>query len=87
MTGIGHNSAASDALKMIVERIERLENEKKGLADDVKDLYLEAKGNGYEAKILREVLRRRKMDRDEREEHDSLLATYEHALGMAPDTD
>jgi uncharacterized protein (UPF0335 family) len=74
-------------LKSIVERIERLEEEKKALSDDIKDVYAEAKANGYDTKVLRTVVRLRKQDRAEREEHEAILDLYMHALGMAPDTE
>ena len=76
---------AGDQLRSFVERIERLEEEIKGLTDDKKDIYAEAKGNGYDVKILREVVRIRKQDQKEREEIESLLDVYLHALqSVAP---
>jgi uncharacterized protein (UPF0335 family) len=74
--------AAKDHLKAFVERIERLEEEKKALSDDIKDVYAEAKGNGFDVKALRTVVRLRKQDPDERREHETILETYMHALGM-----
>jgi len=71
---------AGDQLRSFVERIERLEEEIKGLTDDKKDIYAEAKGNGFDVKILREVVRVRKQDQKEREELESLLDVYLHAL-------
>ena len=76
---------AAGQLKSIVERIERLEEEKKALADDIRDIYAEAKANGFDAKTLRAVVRLRKQDRAEREEQAALLDVYLHALGMAPE--
>ena len=73
---------AKDHLKAFVERIERLEEEKKALADDVRDVYAEAKANGFDTKALRVVIRMRKEDADERKEHEAILETYLHALGM-----
>lgn len=73
---------AAAQLKAFVERIERLEEEKKALADDVKDVYGEAKANGFDTKILRQVIRLRKQDRAEREEQEALLDLYLQALGM-----
>jgi uncharacterized protein (UPF0335 family) len=73
---------AKDQLKAIVERIERLEEEKKTIADDIRDVYAEAKGNGFDVKVLRSVVRLRKMDANERQEHESILETYLQALGM-----
>lgn len=73
---------AKDQLKAFVERIERLEEEKKALADDIRDVYAEAKGNGFDIKALRTVVRLRKQDSQERREHEAILETYMHALGM-----
>ena len=73
---------AKDHLKAFVERIERLEEEKKTIADDIKDVYAEAKANGYDVKALRSVVRLRKQDSDERKEHEAILDTYLAALGM-----
>jgi uncharacterized protein (UPF0335 family) len=73
---------AKDHLKAFVERIERLEEEKKALADDVRDVYAEAKANGFDAKALRTIVRLRKQDVDERKEQEAILETYMHALGM-----
>lgn len=70
-------------LRTIIERIEKLEEEKSGIADDIKDVYAEAKGNGYDVKVLREVVRLRKIDKDERLEHEAILDTYLNVLGMA----
>ncbi|MDZ4789717.1 MAG: DUF2312 domain-containing protein [Hyphomicrobiales bacterium] len=76
-----HNSAR-DQLKTIVERIERLEEEKAALASDIKEVYAEAKGNGFDTKALRSVVRIRKQDMSERREAEAVLATYMQALGM-----
>jgi uncharacterized protein (UPF0335 family) len=73
---------AKDQLKAIVERIEHLEEEKKAISDDIRDVYAEAKGNGYDVKALRTVIRLRKQDKDERAEQEAILETYLHALGM-----
>jgi uncharacterized protein (UPF0335 family) len=73
---------AKDQLKAIIERIERLEEEKKTISDDIRDVYAEAKGNGFEVKALRTIVRMRKQDADERKEHETILETYMHALGM-----
>lgn len=75
---------AGAQLKSVVERIERLEEEKKALADDIKDVYAEAKGNGFDTKTIRTVVRLRKLDRAEREEQEALLDLYLNALGMIP---
>jgi uncharacterized protein (UPF0335 family) len=73
---------AKDQLKAIVERIERLEEEKKAIADDVRDVYGEAKANGFDVKALRQVVKLRKQDANERNEQQAVLETYMHALGM-----
>jgi uncharacterized protein (UPF0335 family) len=73
---------AKDHLKAFVERIERLEEEKKAIADDIRDVYAEAKGTGFDVKALRTIVRLRKQDVDERKEQDAILETYMHALGM-----
>lgn len=73
---------AKNALKAFVERIERLDEEKKGISDDIKEIYAEAKGNGFDAKALRTLIRLRKMDTDERKESEAILETYMLALGM-----
>jgi uncharacterized protein (UPF0335 family) len=73
---------AKDQLKAIVERIEHLEEDKKAIADDIKDVYAEAKGNGYDTKALRKIIRLRKQDKNQRAEEEAILETYMHALGM-----
>jgi len=73
---------AKDQLKAIIERIERLEEEKKTISDDIRDVYAEAKGNGFDVKALRTIVRLRKQDTDERREQQAVLETYMHALGM-----
>ena len=81
MSVIGHNSSAEQLL-LLIERVERLENEKKGVADDIKDVYSEAKAFGFDAKIMREIIRLRKMSKDDRAEMEAILETYKKALGM-----
>ena len=73
---------AAGQLRAFIERIERLEEEKKTLADDIRDVYAEAKGNGYDTKIMRQVVRLRKKDSAERQEEEAILDLYMHALGM-----
>jgi uncharacterized protein (UPF0335 family) len=73
---------AADQLRLFVERIERLEEEKKGLSDDIKDVFAECKSTGFDTKTIRRVLARRKMERHLLQEADALLATYCVALGM-----
>ena len=75
-------NAIANQLKAVVERIERLEEGKKAIADDIRDVYAEAKGNGYDVKALRTIIRLRKQDKTERQEHEAILETYMHALGM-----
>lgn len=82
MSDVGHNSVAADELRIIVERIERLEEEKKGIADDIKDIYTEAKARGYVNKPLREIVRIRKQDKDARREFEGILDVYKSALGL-----
>jgi uncharacterized protein (UPF0335 family) len=73
---------AKDQLKALVERIERLKEEQKAIGDDIADVYAEAKSNGFDKKALREVVRLRAQDINERKEHEAILETYMHALGM-----
>lgn len=73
---------AKDQLKSIIERIERCEEEKKAMSDDIRDIYAEAKGNGYDVKALRTIVRMRKQDPNERAEAETILETYMQALGM-----
>jgi uncharacterized protein (UPF0335 family) len=80
-------TAASKQLKSFVERIERLEEEKKGISDDIRDVFAEAKGQGFDTKIMRQVIRLRKKDTAERQEEEALLDLYLHALGMIPSGD
>ena len=79
--GEGHNSA-DDRLRLLIERVERLEEEKQGIAGDIKDVYAEAKATGYDAKIMRQIVRLRKMKPDDRKEMQAILDTYLNALGM-----
>ena len=73
---------AKDQLKAIIERIERLEEEKKTISDDIRDVYAESKANGFDTKALRAVIKLRKQDANERAEHEAILDTYLNALGM-----
>lgn len=85
MTGKGHNSrdpVADDRLRLLIERIERLEEEKAGLGDDIKDVYNEGKAVGYDTKMMRQIVRLRKMDPNDRREMEMVLETYKCALGM-----
>jgi uncharacterized protein (UPF0335 family) len=81
MSVIGHNSS-EDQLRLLIERVERLEEEKKGVADDIKDVYSEAKAFGFDAAIMRQIVRLRKMSKDDRAEMEAILETYKKALGM-----
>jgi uncharacterized protein (UPF0335 family) len=74
---------ARDQLRAFIERIERLEEEKKAISDDIKEVYAEAKGTGFDAKVMRQIVRIRKQDRNERAEQEAILDLYLHALGMA----
>lgn len=86
---IGHNSEGLDAtptddrLRLLIERVERMEEEKAAIGADIKDVYAEAKGTGYDPKIMRKVIQLRKMDPEQRREQESLVETYMAALGMA----
>lgn len=80
---MAEGSIAADELRLLIERIERLEEEKKAIADDVKDVYAEAKARGYDTKTMRAIIRLRKMENHVREEAEALLETYKAALGLA----
>jgi uncharacterized protein (UPF0335 family) len=71
-----------DRLRLLIERVERLEEEKKGIADDIRDVYMEAKAVGYDAKIMRQIVRLRKMQPDDRREMEAVLDLYKAALGL-----
>ena len=75
-------AAAVKHLRQFIERIERLEEEKKGIADDVRDVYSEAKSNGYDTKTMRKIVALRRMEAHTRQESDALLETYREALGL-----
>ncbi len=81
MSDVGHNSG-DDRLRLLIERIERLEEEKKGIADDIRDVYMEGKAVGYDTKVMREVYRLRKMKPEDRAEREMILETYKKALGL-----
>lgn len=76
---------ARDHLRAFVERVEKLEDEKKAIADDIRDVFAEAKANGFDVKALRQVIKLRKVDPQERQEQEAILDTYLHALGMLKD--
>lgn len=82
MSSIGAKIDAADQLRLFIERIERLEEDKKGIADDIKDVYAEAKSNGYDVKTMRAIVRLRKMESHARQEAKALLDTYAAALGL-----
>lgn len=75
-------NVAADQLRLFIERIERLEEEKKGMQDDIKDVYLESKSQGYDPKTMRTIVRLRKMEKNARDEAEALLETYKAALGL-----
>ena len=75
-------NVSAEQLKLFIERIETLEEEKRGIADDIKDTYSEAKSNGYDVKTMRTIVRLRKMDNNARQEMEALLDTYKAALGL-----
>jgi uncharacterized protein (UPF0335 family) len=78
---IGHNSS-EEQLRLLIERVERLEEEKKGVSEDIRDVYSEAKAVGFDPKIMRQIVRLRKMTKDDRAEMEAILETYKKALGM-----
>ena len=80
---MAEGSIAADELRLLIERIERLEEEKKAMADDIRDVYAEAKARGYDPKTMRSVVRLRKMENHVRQEAEALLDTYKAALGLA----
>jgi uncharacterized protein (UPF0335 family) len=82
MSDMGHNLVAGDELNLLFERIERLEEEKKGIAEDIKDVFAEGKSRGYDVKIMRQVLRLRAMDGDKRQEERYLVDAYASAIGL-----
>jgi uncharacterized protein (UPF0335 family) len=75
-------TVAADQLRLFIERIERLEDEKKGIAEDIKDVYAEAKANGFDTKIMKLVIKLRAMETHTRQEQDAILETYRQALGL-----
>ncbi|QDP19307.1 DUF2312 domain-containing protein [Sphingomonas xanthus] len=79
---MSEDNVAAEQLRLFIERIERLEEEKKGIADDVKDVYAEAKANGYDTKTMRKIVALRRMEKHARDEADALLETYRNALGL-----
>ena len=81
MSDAGHN-VTDDRLRLLIERVVRLEEEKAAIADDIKDVFLEAKAVGYDAKIMKQVIRLRKMQPDDRREMETILDLYKSALGM-----
>ena len=83
MSDVG--GVAVERLRSFIERIERLEEEKRALSGDIKEVYAEAKGTGFEPKIMRQIVKIRKMDKDEVVEEESLLDLYKRALGMMPE--
>jgi len=91
MPDIGHNSnvggIAGNRLRSFIERIERLQDEKKALAGDIREVFAEAKGTGFDPKIMRQVIRLRAMDKDDLDEQEALLDVYRRALGMLPADD
>jgi len=80
--GMGGGRVAADELRLLIERAERLEEEKKGITDDIKDVMAEAKGRGYDAKAIKKIMAIRKKKKEEYQEEEAILETYMHALGM-----
>ncbi|NOZ31647.1 MAG: DUF2312 domain-containing protein [Alphaproteobacteria bacterium] len=84
---MGQTTVAREQLRAFIERIERLEEEKKAITDDIREIYAEAKGSGFDAKVMRQVVALRKKDSVEREEQEAILELYKSALGMLPAVD
>ena len=80
--GMGGGAVAADELRLLIERAERLEEEKKGIADDIKDVMAEAKGRGYDPKAIRKILSIRNKKKEEYQEEEAILEVYRQALGM-----
>lgn len=85
MTTVG--GVSGEHLRQYIERVERLEEEKSNISIDIREVYAEAKSNGFDPKIMRKVVRIRKMETDERQEEEAMLDVYMHALGMIPGDD
>jgi uncharacterized protein (UPF0335 family) len=81
----GHNGIDASHLRAFIERVEKLESEKRAIADDIKDIYAEARGNGFDAKIIRKIVAMRRMDAEKRREEEAILDVYMSALGMLAD--
>ena len=79
---MSEGNVAADQLRLFIERVETLEEEKKGMADDIRDVYAEAKSTGYDPKIMRQIVRLRKMEPHDRQEMEAILDTYKAALGI-----
>lgn len=84
---VSSTAVAAGQLRALIERIERLEEEKREVAEQIKEVYAEAKANGFDTKVMRQVIRLRKQDAGERQEQEAIRDLYLHALGMAPTTD
>lgn len=80
--GMGRGQVAADELRLLIERAERLEEEKKGISDDIKDVFAEAKGRGYDGKALKKIMAIRKQRKEEYQEEEAILEVYMQALGM-----
>jgi uncharacterized protein (UPF0335 family) len=80
---VADTGVAAEELKQFIERIERLEEEKKGIADDIKEVYAELKGRGFDSKAVRKLVQLRRQDASEREEQEAILDLYMQALGMS----
>lgn len=87
MTKTKVGGIAVEQLRSIIQRVEKLEEEKSGIAADITDEYSEAKGNGFDVKAIRAVIKLRKLDQQERDEQEGILDTYQRALGMVPELD
>lgn len=81
------NSISAEHLRAYIERVERLEDEKANLATDIREVFAEAKGNGFDVKAMRQIIKLRKKDKSERDEEEYMLQTYMRAMGMLPDVE
>jgi uncharacterized protein (UPF0335 family) len=80
---MSEGAVSDDQLRLFIERVERLEEERKGISDDVRDVYSEAKSQGYDSKIMKQIVRLRKMSHEDRQEMEAILDLYKSALGLA----
>ncbi len=87
MAKLQSGNITAEHLRSYIDRLERLEEEKKGIADDIKDVFAEAKSNGFDTKTMKTIMKLRKMDANERDEQEYMLDVYKRAMGMLPELD